>query len=72
MEYPAIVYSLDDQDARFAGNQPYKLDKRYQVTVISDDPDNEIFDRVSQLPKATFDRRFTAENLYHDVFIIYF
>lgn len=72
MEYPAIVYQRDSAITEFAGNQPYKFDKRYQVTVITDDPDSEIVDRVAQLPQCIFDRQFTAENLYHDVFTIYF
>ena len=70
MTYPAIVYLLDDRPVQHAGNRPYKLDVRYQVTVISDDPDNEISDRVAQLPGCAFDRRFAADNLYHDVFNI--
>lgn len=72
MEYPAIVYQRDSAITQFAGNRPYKFDKRYQVTVITDDPDSEIVDRVAQLPQCIFDRQFTAENLYHDVFTIYF
>jgi hypothetical protein len=42
------------------------------VTVIDQDPDSEIPDKVAQLPMTTFDRWFAANNLNHDVFDVYF
>jgi len=46
--------------------------KRYQVTVIDADPDSIIPEKIEALPMCTFDRQFTADNLYHDVFSLYF
>lgn len=72
MKYPAIVYSRDALDTEFAGNNPYRHTQRYQVTVIAEDPDNDIRDRVAALPMCTFLRFFAADNLNHDVFTLYF
>lgn len=72
MQYPAIVYRRDDIDTEFAGNQPYRLTKRYQVTVISRDPDSNIPGKVAELPSCTFDRFYAADQLNHDVFKLYF
>lgn len=72
MEYPAIVYYRDDIDTKFADNGPYSQTKRYQVTVIGRDPDSDIPDKIAALPLCSFSRSFTADNLYHDVFLLYF
>ena len=72
MEYPCIVYKRTYALTDFAGNKPYRYKKRYQVTVIDRDPDSEIPDKVAALPMCRFDRFFTADNLNHDVFNVYF
>lgn len=72
MRYPCIVYSRDDVDVIFADNDPYRLLTRYQVSVIDQDPDSEIPHRVASLPKCRFNRFYTADNLNHDVFTLYF
>lgn len=72
MQYPCIVYSRDAADTLFAGNNPYRYTKRYQVTVIDRNPDSPIPDKVAVLPMCTFQRFFTADNLNHDVFDLYF
>jgi hypothetical protein len=72
MQYPAIVYRRDDMDTQFAGNAPYRLTVRYQVTVIAQDPDNDIRGKVAKLPMCTFNRAYPADNLNHDVFDLYF
>lgn len=72
MEYPSIVYKRDRADTLFADNKPYKYVKRYQVTVISKDPDSVIPDKVAALPMCIHARFFTAHNLNHDVFTLYY
>ena len=34
MTYPCIVYKRDNASTEFAGNKPYRYEKRYQVTFI--------------------------------------
>lgn len=72
MKYPCIVYNLDDMDTKFANNYPYKLEKRYSLTIIDKDPDSLIPDKLALLQKCIFDRHFVSDNLNHNIFIIYF
>ena len=72
MQYPCIVYAHDNAKTEFAGNSSYSRAKRYQVTVIDRNPDSLIPDDVAQLPLSTLNRVFTADNLHHYVFNLYF
>ena len=72
MKYPAIVYSRDDITNDSADNLVYKQSHFYQLTVIDEDPDSEIVEKVSKLPKCRFNRHYTADNLNHDTFTLYF
>ena len=72
MKYPAIRYSRDDILTEHANNNPYIQTTAYQVVVIDEDPDSEIVERVKRLPNCSFDRHYAADNLNHDVFIIYY
>lgn len=70
MKYPCIVYSLADIDSRFADNIPYLHKRRYSVTVIDRDPDSSIRDKMTYLKNCSYERGFTADNLYHYIFNI--
>ena len=45
---------------------------RYQVTVIYKNPDSDLPHRLAMLPMCTHDRHFTADNLNHDIFNLYY
>lgn len=72
MKYPAIVYSRDDIDNSFANDSVYMQSLAYSVTVIDSDPDSEIVDKISKLPRCQYDRHYKADNLNHDIFTIYY
>lgn len=72
MDYPCIVYKRDSAETIFAGDKPYGYTDRYQVTVIDRNPDSEIPAKVAKLPMCIFDRFYTADNLNHDVFKLFF
>ena len=72
MAYPCIVYQRSNIRSQSADNAPYKLDKEYTVTVIAADPDSDVPDKISLLPRTVFDRHFVSDNLNHDVFNILF
>ncbi len=72
MNYPAIVYERDRINIDHADNEPYKHDKRYKITVIDRNPDSEIPMKIAKIPKSSFDRFFTTDNLNHNVFNLYF
>lgn len=72
IEYPAIIYSRSDIDNRFADNNVYLQNHKYQVIVVDKNPDSAIVDAVSKLPTANFDRHYTSDNLNHDVFTVFY
>ena len=72
MEYPCIVYNRDDAETLFADNNPYRYMQRYTVTLIDRDPDSPVLDKIKELPRCTFNRFFTVDNLNHDVFTLFF
>jgi hypothetical protein len=72
MKYPCIVYERSNSDTKFADNYPYSIQARFKVTVIDRDPDSLIPSKIAKLQKCRFETHFTADNLNHDVFNIYF
>ena len=72
MKYPAIVYSREVPDTKFADNIPYSWLQQYQVTVMDSDPDSDIPSRVGRLPMCKQTRVFESNRLYHTVFSLYF
>lgn len=72
MQYPCIVYHLDGIDTRYANNLPYEHHKRYLVTYIDFDPDMTIPDQIAQLPTAKFSSYYTADNLNHYAYRLYY
>lgn len=72
LKFPAIVYSRDDLWIEHASNLPYAKKKRYQVTVIDENPDSSIPDEIENLPLCRYSRHFVVDNLNHNVYSIYF
>jgi len=72
MNYPAIVYGLEDIKNTFANDRVYLSKRKYLITVIDEDPDSPIVGRVASLPSCRFNRHFESDNLNHDVFILEF
>lgn len=72
MSYPCIVYERGRINTDFADDLPYNRRKQYQVTVIDRDADSLIPDKVGALATCVHERFFTANNLNHDVFRLFF
>jgi hypothetical protein len=72
MVYPCIVYRRDYELINHADDRAYKTRKRYLVTIIDRDPDSTIPAKIADLPMCTFDRFYTADNLNHDVYKLFF
>ena len=72
MNYPAIVYRLDDVDKTYANDGVYLSNRRYAVVVIDKDPDTNLVQKVTNLPMSRFDRHFKKDNLNHYIFNVYF
>lgn len=71
MKYPAIVYRLGSVDTVKADNTRYLRYALYNVTYIRKDDDDDILDKLLDLPLAAFGTSFTADNLHHDTLSIY-
>ncbi len=72
LKYPAIIYSLTDIDNLPANDYVYAQNIAYQVTIVDYDPDSDISKRFSFLPLCRFNRFYTADNLNHFVYILYY
>lgn len=72
MKYPAIVYSRKAIENVYADNEVYTQHNAYDLTVIDADPESEIVEKISKLPMCSFDRHYTADNLNHYVFTLYY
>lgn len=72
LEYPCIVYHRDYAKTEFSDNKPYRVTKRYMITVIDRNPDSDIPNKVASLPMSLFNRFFVSDDLNHDVYTVYF
>lgn len=72
MEYPCIVYELAPGRSEYANNMPYMYVQQYEVKLIGRSPQPEKFHQLAFLPRSKHSHSYVAENLNHDVFLIYF
>ena len=72
MKYPAIVYNLKNINNVHANDSVYLQRTAYEVTIIDRNPDSLIPNEVSKLPTCKFDRSYTADNLNHWVYTLFF
>jgi hypothetical protein len=72
LKYPCIIYKRDFAHTEFADGKPYSHTLRYMITVIDRDPDSDIPAKVAEMPLSLFNRFYTADNLNHDVYTVYF
>lgn len=70
--YPCIIYKRNNVLIDFADDAPYNHKTQYNITVIDRDPDSEIPMNIAKLPMCRFERYYTADNLNHDVYNIYY
>lgn len=73
MKYPCIRYSRDRGIHIRADNKTYIYRQAYQLIYIDTDPDNDIVDKlIEHFSEISFNRNYTADNLNHDVLILYY
>ena len=72
MSYDAIVYSFKGINSTYANNAKYGNRKRYDVIFIAREPDSEVIDKLLELPYCTLGTPYTADNLHHYPFTLYF
>lgn len=72
LTYPCIVYDLSQIEKRHADNINYLSRRVYELTYITNDPDNTVVDELLELKGCTFDRYFNADNMHHYTFRLYY
>lgn len=72
ISYPAIVYSKEDIDIKYANNKNYNNTNRYNIIVIDKLPDNNVINKILQLPLSSYDRHYNEDNLNHDSITLYY
>lgn len=73
LNYPCIIYKLSNSDIGYADDSTYRYTRRYQITLITRDPDSELIDLIPcSLRHCTFTNYFVSDNLNHYIYDIYF
>lgn len=73
MSYPCFRYEFADIDPLHADNKMYKNFTKYSVTYISRDHAEDIVTQMKErFQYCRFDRPYTADNLYHYNFELYY
>lgn len=72
-DYPCIKYSLSGIDQKRANNKCYRLTNRYEIIIIDPDPESDIYlELLQRFQMCSYDRRYKADNLTHDVLTLYY
>ena len=72
MNYPCIVYSLTGHFNRPADNLVYHRRRQYELLFITRDPDSEMIEKIADLPYCSLGRPYSADNLHHYPYTIYY
>lgn len=72
LKYPCIIYKRDEIEPKYADNDIYGLNYRYQLILVDRDPDSPFVEKLAYLPSCRFVKHYIADNLSHDVFRIYY
>lgn len=73
MQYDAIRYKLGGKDIKRADNKIYRMTNQYEGVVITRKPDSTVPDMIlSHFEMCSFGRPYTADNLNHYPFTIYY
>lgn len=71
--YPCFVYSRSGVDSSKADNINYVNHSRYTVTLITKDADSPLIESIlSAFSMCEYDTSFKSDNLYHEVFDLYY
>ena len=73
LNYDCIIYYRSRIETKKANNRNYMFANHYDVTLIYRDPDSELPRKILEnFQYCTNTNHFTADNLYHDVFTLYY
>lgn len=72
LDFPCIIYSINNVDTRSANNAKYRIQNRYKVMLITTDPDSIVCDKLMRMTYSSFDTHYTAKDTHHFVYNIYY
>lgn len=73
MQYDAIRYELGGKDLKHANNKIYMNTNKYEGVIITKNPDSMIPDKLlSHFEMCSFGKPYTADNLNHFPFTLYY
>lgn len=73
MVYPCIRYTRDRGRHINADNRTYIYRQAYQIMYIDPNPDNLIVDKlIEAFSEISYNRHYVADNLNHDVLILFY
>ena len=72
LEYPCIIYHLQNVDMNNANDYPYKNRDGYSLMVIDRNPDSVIRRTIESMQLCRFDRFFSTEGLNHWSYVLYY
>ena len=72
LSYPCIIYNHTNDLDEFADDIHYKSSKRYTITIIDEDPDSKIPERMKNLMYCSSDRNFASDGLNHFVYTLFY
>lgn len=71
--YDCIIYEESNGKTYFAANMPYNFTKKYNLVLITRDPDTSLVRELAMhFPMIVMDRAYTADNLNHYSFTLYY
>lgn len=73
MMYPCIVYDLSKMKLVRADNKIYVNFKAYEIMYITKNPDDPMIETIlNKFENINFDRQYKANNLYHNVYTLFY
>ena len=75
LQYPCVIYDMNRADVTYASDRAYAITNQYSLMHICKDPDESqaVIEKIIRaFPRCNHDRTYIADNLYHQVFSLYF
>lgn len=72
LEFPCILYAVNNINNMHADNKPYISTKRYKLTFMTTSPESETCAKIEALPMCSYDTHYTANGIHHYVYNIYY
>jgi len=73
LNYPCIIYEKQAPNQKFADDKTYLYTNNYKVMCITKNPDDLLPEKVMKyFSMCNYSSRYVVDNLYHDVFSLYY